>query len=111
LKGPGHKTVARPIASEFLHPELAVVGWHVGVLRATVPETAIHEHRDALLAKSEVWSTDQRGVTAPASDAFGTEQPGKSDFSLLVPASPDAGHYFRPLCLRENVRHGIQTAK
>ena len=72
----GYKTVAVLVAGEFLHPESAVVGRHVGVLRATVPETAIDKHSNALTAKGEVRPADKGGVTTPAGDAFGAEQPG-----------------------------------
>lgn len=43
-QGSSHKPVARPIGGEFLHPKLAVVCGHVGMLWAAVPETAVHEN-------------------------------------------------------------------
>lgn len=106
-EGAGDKTVAGLIACEFFPPEGTVVHWQVGVLRAGVPEAAVYKNGEAHFSENEIGFAENWLMAPPASDACRAEEFGQCKFRVLVPASPDAGHYLRTLCLRENVRHHL----
>jgi len=50
-----HKAITGLVGGEFLLPEGAVVRREAAMPRTTVPETAIHKHRNPVLGKNEIW--------------------------------------------------------
>jgi len=50
-----HKAITGLVGGEFLLPESAVVRREAAMPRTTVPETAIHKHRNPVLGKNEIW--------------------------------------------------------
>lgn len=108
----GHNSVARLVSGELLLPESPVVGRHVGVLRTSVPEAAIHKKCEPQLPENKIWSAEHRLVPTPAGDALGAEHPDKHELGFPIPASTDAGHDYDPtqcrsLTVREAAR--LQT--
>lgn len=98
--------VAGLIRSEFFCPKGAVVGRYVGVLRATVPEAAVHKNRDLQRGKNKIRPAKNRTVSPPARNAVLPEQLYQSELGFLVAASANARHHFGALRSGEDVRHG-----
>lgn len=92
----GHKAIPRLIGGEFLSPERPIVGRHIEMLRAHMPETAIDKHDHALRPEGKIRPSDQGGMTTPTPDALCPKQPGEHKFRLLVPTPLDAAHDLRP---------------
>jgi len=60
------------------------------VLRATVPETPIHKHRDLRFAKNEIWFAENLLIPPPTGDAMLAEQFHQSQLGVLVAMSANA---------------------
>jgi hypothetical protein len=54
-----YKPIASLIAGEFLFPEIPIVFGCIGMVRAAMPETAIHKNNHALLPKSKIRFADE----------------------------------------------------
>lgn len=68
-KGLRHEPVACPIGCQFLIPELPIIDWHVAMLRAAMPETAIHKNNNSLTSESEIRLAKQGLIPSPSGDA------------------------------------------
>lgn len=82
--------VSRFVRLQLGYPEPFVALGLNTMLRATVPEAAIHEHGQLLLGKGKVGTANYRIVSAPTGDAIGTKQLGERNFGGLVALAPDA---------------------
>jgi hypothetical protein len=100
-----NQTVATFVCREFFLPKRPVVDGRVGMLRAAMPKTSVHEDDDAVLAEREVGFSEKRLMSSPAGDAVGAKKRGKHKLGFLVSTSANARHHFRPFDLGENVRH------
>ena len=77
------------------------------MLRATVPEAAIHKNGQPLFWENEIRLAKNRLMPPPTFDAVPAQQFGQRQFRLLVAAPANPRHHFRPLRLGENVRHSM----
>ncbi len=100
-----HQQIPRAIGGKFAPPERAIVGRQIGMLRTTMPETAIHQNRHAQLWKNKIRIPKDGLMPPPTPDFVLPQQAHERDFSLLIPAPPNPRHHFRPLRLGEYVRH------
>ena len=75
------------------------------VLRATVPETSIHKHRELEFWKNEIRFAEHRVIASPAGDTVAPQQFCQHNFRLFVPAPPNPAHHLRSFPLCEDVRH------
>lgn len=98
-------SVASFVRGQLGQPELLVAFGLNPMLRATMPEAAIHEHRELELWEGKVGTACYRIVPAPTCHTIGTEQSGERDFRVLVALAPDLGHHLGALRFRKDVRH------
>jgi hypothetical protein len=49
-----HQAIPTFVCGELIFPKKPVVDWHVGVLRASMPETPVHENDNPVSAEREV---------------------------------------------------------
>src|SRR5260370_549426 len=80
------------VASEFSLPIVCTGGRRPIAARAVMPEAAVHEDDDALLAEGEVRPARKRQVTTPTLDAVLAEQSHQSPFRGFVAEFADARH-------------------
>jgi len=106
-EGAGDEPVADLVCGQFLPPERGVVAWFGTVLRTPVPETAVHEDRQAVAAKDEVRLPENGLIPPPAKNPSPAENEDEGQFGAAVAASPHAGHNLRTLCLGEDVCHKV----
>ena len=99
----GERCVGRPISShvrlELLRPPLLVRLREGCVLRATMPETAVDEHRDPLAREGDIGprSTQSRDTQVdPVAETAAVELPAQSHLGVRIPVS-HARHPFRNL--------------
>ena len=100
-----HNSIARFVCGQLATPEFPVVLRFGRVLRAAMPETAVHKHRELELLKNEVRLAEDFLITPPASDAIRPENFCQRQFRVLVSSSGNPRHHFRPLRFSENIRH------
>ena len=65
-----YRSVARFIPDQLPPPECTIVLWLGRVLRATVPQTAVHEHREFEFLENEIGFAKHRLIAPPAGDAM-----------------------------------------
>lgn len=70
-----------------------------------MPEAAVHEYREALLAENEIGVARQRLLPPPARDAMRAENGGELQFRVFVAVRANRRHHLRPLFLAEYIRH------
>ena len=100
-----HPPVTHFVGRKLFQPERPVVYGHGRVLRAAMPEAAVHEDDNALLAEGEIRSAKKRRVSAPAGDARCVQQFCQREFSRLVAAPENSGHHLGAFGFGEDVRH------
>jgi len=100
-----HEPVARLVRRQLPSPERRVVPRLRRMAGAAVPETPVHEDRDAQLGENKIRLAEDRLLPAPAADALSAEEPNQSKLRVLVPAPTNPRHHFRPLGLGEGVSH------
>jgi len=94
------------VGGQLFGPERGVVARLGGVFRASVPEAAVHEHRNPLFGKDEIGFAEDWAAAAPAGDSVPAEGYYQGQFRVLVAVPADAGHDVGALGRGENVRHG-----
>ena len=104
---PCHQPVAGLVPCEFPAPERRVVARLRPMLRAAVPEAAIHEHRQPELGKHEIRFAEHGLMTTPAGDPVLPEDAHQSQFSIFVSAPANVRHHLAAPGLGEDVRHGL----
>jgi len=97
--------VTRPVAIQLPLPELPIGRRSSSVCRASVPETPIHKHRDAMLGEDEIWSTENCGTSSPPPNAVHPEDGDQSQFGGRILSAFHACHYCGALLAGENVGH------
>lgn len=102
---PEHLPVALDIPRNLFTPEGGIVLRFGGMLGASMPETAIHENRNAVGAKDKIGFAIQRVIPPPAGDFVSAEDLDQAQFGIAVSLSADAGHDFAALGLGEDVGH------
>jgi hypothetical protein len=75
-QSPRNLQVTLPVAAELGKPVGPVTCRVASMLRAAMPEAAIHEHRKTLLGKDEIRLAGNRLITAPADDSTRAEDGG-----------------------------------
>jgi len=103
-----HQPVARDVLLELPQPEIEPAFRHISkpAARMSMPETAIHKHRHALLWKNKIRPAKHRApVAPPAGDLVLAKKRHKAQLRILVPAAANARHHLRALLRRENIRH------
>jgi hypothetical protein len=93
------------IVLQFWKPISLVARWLATMLRASVPEAAVHENYETLAAKHEIRAARQGLVSAPAGNPVRAEDGDEFEFRLLVSPGTNLGHHSRSLLFRENVWH------
>jgi hypothetical protein len=76
---------------------------------ATMPKTAVHEHREPEFWKDEIRLAEDRLIALPAGDVMPPQQFHQGNLRILVPASANSRHHFRPLRLGENILAWMNT--
>ncbi len=74
-------------------------------IRTPVPEAAIHEDRQPLLAEGEVGLSWKLQMTPPSGDSLLTEQLYQHPLRPFIALPADQGHHLGSLCLGEDVGH------
>lgn len=100
---PSNTLVPCLVGRQFLMPERPVVGRLVEVLRAAVPKTTVHEHRNPQSREHKVRSAGDRVVTTPACDSLAAENVAQDQLSILVSATLDPRHHLRALLSGEHI--------
>jgi hypothetical protein len=85
------------IPAEFPVPEPAVMAGPCAMLRAAVPETAVHKNRHPPCAEREIRFSEQSGMAAPSGEAMPPQNFRQRQLRLLVPGGSNARHHLRPL--------------
>ena len=67
------------------------------VLRTTVPETAVHKHRQFEFQKNEVRFARELGATPPTDDSIRSKNLDQSQLGSLVAAASNGRHQGGPL--------------
>lgn len=75
------------------------------MLRATVPEAAIHKHGNPLLSKHKVRSPCDGDMSPPADYSISPEKDGECNLGFLVALAAYPGHDLGTLVWRKNIRH------
>src|SRR4051812_38087007 len=104
-KGANNEAVAAPVALQLRLPEGAVVHRQIGMSRAAMPKTAIHEDCQAKFGEHEIGSAKQWLMTAPPDDAMPAEKLRQRQFRFLVAAPTNPRHPLRALGGSEDVTH------
>src|SRR5438309_9949077 len=74
-----NQPVAGSVTSQFQTPKVAVGSRYGAMLRAAVPEAAIHKYRQTELRKNEIRAAEQRHLPAPTDQViFSQEQIGRA---------------------------------
>ena len=102
----GNKPIPEQVGRELFFPKRAVVDRHIGVLGASMPETAINKNHDTLPAKGEIGFSEKNLSATPAGYAICPHKSGKDQFSILVAMSANAGHDVRTFFLGKYIGHG-----
>lgn len=125
-----HQTVACLVRGQLLPPESPVATRLRAVLRARMPEAAVHKHHDPGRAKYKI-GTDAKGarcelraangsshrtplnlppphfdVSSPAHETVPPKKTRQGRLRARVPPRTHAGHHRAAFCLGENVGHG-----
>jgi len=106
-KRSGDKSIPERVSRELFFPKWPVIHRQIGVLGASMPETAINENDDTLAAKGEIRLSKMLLTTTPSGDAMRPEKVRKGKFSVFVAVPAYAGHDLRAFFCGENVRHGV----
>jgi hypothetical protein len=75
-----------------------------------MPEATIHEHRDLLAWKNEIWLAEYRNVPPPPGDAMLPKQRDHSQFSVSISARADTRHDLGSFRRCKNVGHWGELA-
>ena len=105
-----NESVAGFVPGELRFPERPVAGGMRRVLRAAMPEAAVHEHRKTVLAENKIGIAEQADVTTPAGDTVSAKQRDHGKLSGFVAAPAHTRHNFRPFRFRENVGHQVAVS-
>ena len=97
--------IAFDVALDFFEPVFLVGGRHATVFGAPVPEAAVHEDGEALLAKDKIWTAGDVRMTAPAFEARSAEERDEGEFGGFVSAGTNGGHDAGPFGFGECVGH------
>ncbi len=100
-----HCPVALPIPSYLGFPELFVPLWGSVALWTSVPEAAINEDRQPLLAEGEVGFPGELQMPPPSRDPLLTEELHEHPLRPLIPSPLDPRHHLGSLLLGEDVWH------
>lgn len=103
----GDKPIPERVGRELLLPKGPIVDGHIGVLGASMPETAINKNHDALPAKGEIRFSKKHLSATPAGDAMRPHKFGKDQFGVLVAMSANARHDVRAFFLGEYIGHSL----
>ena len=98
------------IAGDFVLPVPIVFRWQSTVPAAAVPEAAVNEYGQTLLAEDEIRVTGNGLVPAPAGDASRAEYDRQLLFRGPIAFRADGGHDLAALLLCEHVGHGESLA-
>jgi hypothetical protein len=88
-----HKAIAGLIPRQLPTPESAIGHGPGRVLRASVPETAVHQHDKTMFSKHEIRFAKQSHTAAPSSNAVATEERNHCKLSSFIIAPSHARHY------------------
>jgi hypothetical protein len=103
----GYQAIPKQVCRELSFPEWPIVYWQLGMLGASMPETAIDENDDTFPAKGEIRLAKMLLAAAPAADAMRPKKFCKGKFRVLVAVAANAGHDLGPFRFGEDVRHFI----
>ena len=106
LQNSVHLLISRTVALQFCPPKPQPSFWNPSMTRATVPEAAIHEKRDALLPPRKVRLSRQLHTTAPAAQPARAKQPCHPLLGRFIAFTPHLSHAARPFRLVKRVGHG-----
>lgn len=113
-KFPGGEAVPSPVPRDFGFPEIRVVSRRHEAARTAVPETPIHENRQAARGKRKIGATRQVKMPTPARQARAPQQARHFHFGALVAPRPyprhDAGPSGTAGQQSFSLVHGISTA-
>jgi hypothetical protein len=84
-----HKLVSLLICFKFPYPELPVAFWNRQMLRATMPEAAVHKNRNLQFRENEVWSAKDRLLPPPSSDGCSAENASHRQLGIFVTPRPN----------------------
>ena len=104
-QGANDEEVAFFVGGKFAPPEGAIVHGQIGMLRTSVPETAVHEQREPHTPENEIWFAEHGLMAPPAGDAVAPHNIRQCDFCLFVAAPANARHDFGTFLFGEDVRH------
>src|ERR1035438_4568823 len=98
-----HAVVAGLVRGEFLFPECTVTSRNFVMLRAAMPETAVHKECQAVPPKKKIRSPENLLIPPPSGDAVLAKKIDHSNFCMLVATSPDSGHDSRAFSVGKNI--------
>jgi hypothetical protein len=84
-----NQTVSFPVVGNFGVPKFLVAARSLVALRATVPETSVHEYNNPFAPKGEIRFAEKRLVAPPAGDAVLTEYFNQAQLGGFVSARTD----------------------
>ena len=104
-QGAGHKPVSPPIRRKFLSPVSATPCGMPGMLRTTMPETAVHKDRLPRLPENKIRFTKYRLIATPTCDVKPAKQLYQRQFCICVATTPNQRHLRRSLPSVEKISH------
>jgi hypothetical protein len=66
------------------------------MLRTTVPETSVNEHRQSSVSKNKVGLPENASMSSPSLDSIAAQQVKQCLFGSSIPITPNASHDVRP---------------